>query len=47
VVVMGPYATTGVLAAMGVAQRHQKMLIHNSFGTPHLAKYHTWKGARD
>ena len=37
--VMGPYATSGILAAMGVAQRYQKMLIHNSFGMPHLAKY--------
>ena len=24
---------------MGVAQRYQKMLIHHSFGMPHLAKY--------
>ncbi|HXJ81171.1 MAG TPA: amino acid ABC transporter substrate-binding protein [Candidatus Methylomirabilis sp.] len=37
--VMGPYATSAILAAMGVAQRYQKMLIHNSFGMPHLAKY--------
>ncbi len=36
---MGPYATSAILAAMGVAQRYQKMLIHNSFGMPHLAKY--------
>src|SRR5262245_44870781 len=36
---MGPYATAGIIAAMGVAQRHQKMLIHHSFGMPHLAKY--------
>ena len=36
---MGPYATSGILAAMGVAQRYQKMLIHHSFGMPHLAKY--------
>ena len=36
---MGPYATSAILAAMGVAQRYQKLLIHNSFGMPHLAKY--------
>ena len=37
--VMGPYATSAILAAMGVAQRYQKVFIHNSFGMPHLAKY--------
>jgi branched-chain amino acid transport system substrate-binding protein len=37
--VMGPYATSGILAAMGVAQRYQKLLIHNSFGMPYLATY--------
>jgi hypothetical protein len=26
---------------------YQKMLIHNSFGMPHLANHHTLKGARD
>jgi branched-chain amino acid transport system substrate-binding protein len=36
---MGPYATSAILASMGVAQRYQKLLIHNSFGMPHLAKY--------
>src|SRR4029434_2342822 len=36
---MGPYATGGIIAAMGVAQRYQKLLIHHSFGMPHLAKY--------
>src|SRR5439155_17645411 len=36
---IGPYATSGILAAMGVAQRYQKMLVHHSFGMPHLAKY--------
>ena len=36
---MGPYATNAILAAMPVAQRHQKMLIHHTFGIPHLAKY--------
>ena len=30
--IMGPYATSGILAAMGVAQRYQKMIIHHSFG---------------
>jgi branched-chain amino acid transport system substrate-binding protein len=37
--VMGPYATSGILAAMGVAQRYQKVLPHHTFGMPHLAKY--------
>ena len=36
---MGPYATANSLAAMGVAQRHGKVLITNSFGIPSLAKY--------
>ena len=36
---MGPYATSGILAAMGVAQRYQKLLPHHTFGMPHLAKY--------
>src|SRR3989454_9829155 len=36
---MGPYATGAIIAAMGVAQRYQKILIHHSFGMPHLAKY--------
>jgi ABC-type branched-subunit amino acid transport system substrate-binding protein len=36
---MGPYATSGILAAMSVAQRYQKVYIHHSFGMPHLAKY--------
>ncbi len=37
--VIGPYATGNILAAMGVAQRYQKMLIQHTFGLPHLAKY--------
>jgi ABC-type branched-subunit amino acid transport system substrate-binding protein len=37
--VMGPYATDAILAAMGVAQRHRKMLIHSSLDMPHLATY--------
>jgi len=36
---MGPYGTASILSAMGVAQRYGKLLIHNSFGTPRLAKY--------
>jgi branched-chain amino acid transport system substrate-binding protein len=36
---MGPYGTASILSAMGVAQRYGKILIHNSFGTPRLAKY--------
>lgn len=36
---MGPYATSGILAGMGVAQRYQKLFIHDSFGMPHLATY--------
>ncbi len=36
---MGPYATSAILAAMAVAQRYQKMLIHHTFGMPYLAKY--------
>jgi branched-chain amino acid transport system substrate-binding protein len=37
--VIGPYATGSILSAMAVAQRYNKMLIHNSFGIPKLAKY--------
>jgi branched-chain amino acid transport system substrate-binding protein len=37
--IIGPYATSGILAAMGVAQRYQKVFVHHSFGMPHLAKY--------
>src|SRR2546426_355768 len=36
---MGPYATNAILAAMAVAQRYQKMLVHHTFGIPYLAKY--------
>jgi len=36
---MGPYATGAILSAMAVAQRHGKLLIHHTFGIPHLAKY--------
>lgn len=37
--IIGPYATSGILAAMGVAQRYNKVYVHHSFGMPHLAKY--------
>ena len=37
--IMGPYATANILAAIGVAQRHKKMLIHNTMGIPSLATY--------
>jgi ABC-type branched-subunit amino acid transport system substrate-binding protein len=36
---MGPYATGNILAAMGVAQRYNKMLAHHTLGIPNLAKY--------
>src|SRR5947199_3904026 len=35
---MGPYATGAIIAAMGVVPRYQKVLIHPSFGMPHLAR---------
>jgi branched-chain amino acid transport system substrate-binding protein len=37
--ILGPYATGAILSAMAVAQRHGKMLVHHTFGIPHLAKY--------
>jgi len=37
--IFSPYATANILAAMGVAQRYNKMLLHTSFGIPKLAKY--------
>jgi branched-chain amino acid transport system substrate-binding protein len=36
---LGPYATGAILSAMAVAQRYDKLLIHHTFGMPHLAKY--------
>lgn len=36
---IGPYATGSILAAMGVAQRYAKLLVHHTFGIPNLAKY--------
>src|SRR3954468_5012106 len=37
--IQSPYATASILAAMGVAQRYNKLLLHTSFGIPRLAKY--------
>ncbi len=37
--IMGPYATSPILAAMGVAQRYGKLFIQNSMGIPRLANY--------
>ncbi len=37
--VVGPYATGAILAAIGVAQRYQKIMIHGTNGMPHLATY--------
>jgi len=37
--IIGPYATQNILSAMGVAQRFNKVLLHNTFGMPLLAKY--------
>lgn len=37
--VIGPYATGAILAAMGVSQRFNKILLHNTFGLPSQAKY--------
>jgi ABC-type branched-subunit amino acid transport system substrate-binding protein len=36
---IGPYATGSILSAMAVAQRYDKLLVHHTFGIPHLAKY--------
>ncbi len=36
---IGPYATGNILSAMGVAQRHGKIIVHHTFGIPKLAKY--------
>src|SRR5260221_6170234 len=37
--IIGPYATANILSAMGVAQRYNKLILHNSFGTPRIVKY--------
>lgn len=36
---IGPYGTSTILSAMGVAQRYQKLLVHHTFGVPKLANY--------
>ena len=36
---IGPYGTSAILSAMGVAQRYNKILVHHTFGVPPLAKY--------
>jgi branched-chain amino acid transport system substrate-binding protein len=36
---IGPYATQGILSAMGVAERYNKVLVHHTFGIPAKAKY--------
>lgn len=37
--ILGPYGTASILAAMGVAQRYHKVYIQNTLGTPALATY--------
>src|SRR5258707_5632545 len=37
--IIGPSATANILSAMGVAQRYNKLILHNSFGTPRIVKY--------
>lgn len=37
--ILGPYATAGILAAMAVAQRYGKVMIQPSLGIPHLSTY--------
>jgi branched-chain amino acid transport system substrate-binding protein len=37
--ITGPYGTGAILSAMGVAQRYNKLLMHNTFGLPSMAKY--------
>ncbi|WP_201839844.1 amino acid ABC transporter substrate-binding protein [Microvirga zambiensis] len=36
---MGPYGTSSIIAAMGVAQRYSKLFIQSSLGDPSLAPY--------
>ena len=36
---MGPYAQSSIIAAMGVAQRYRKLFIQSSLGDPSLATY--------
>ena len=37
--ILGPYGTASILAAMGVAARYNKVFIQNTMGVPALAKY--------
>ena len=37
--ILGPYGTASILAAMGVAQRYNKLFIENTLGIPALATY--------
>lgn len=37
--ILGPYGTGAILAAMPVAQRYGKLFIQGTFGLPHLANY--------
>ncbi len=37
--ILAPYGTAAILAAMGVAQRNKKIFIQNTMGTPDLATY--------
>src|SRR5262249_50282758 len=37
--IVGPYGTAAILAAMSVAQRYHKVFIENTLGQPQLATY--------
>jgi branched-chain amino acid transport system substrate-binding protein len=37
--ILGPYGTAAILAAMGVAARYNKIFIQNTMGVPNLATY--------
>jgi len=37
--ILGPYGTSAILAAMAVAQRYRKLFIQSSLGLPELATY--------
>jgi branched-chain amino acid transport system substrate-binding protein len=37
--ILGPYGTAAILAAMGVAQRYNKIFIQNTMGVPSMATY--------
>src|SRR3954468_18248828 len=36
---IGPYATANIIAAIGVAQRYNKVILHHTMGVPQLVKY--------